>query len=99
MNEQGKILLLDEEGQELASFALTEKEAAFDYAERLEEMGVSVILKEPSLPESLILSLGANEQDTAQLQREIDEEIDSHEGPCCGTMSAHNDAAHPEKIH
>lgn len=100
MSEQSKIYLYDEEGQELASFPLEQKEAAFDYAEKLEEMGISVVLKEPSLPESLIVSLGANSSDRAQLQKEIDEEIEAHDTPCCGTVTTSpeetNDASNQE---
>ena len=100
MNELTKIFLYDDEGQELASFELDKKEEAFAYAEQLEEMGIAVTLKEPSLPESLIVSLGASTSDREQLKKEIDEEIDSHDSPCCGTMAApskdEKDASHQE---
>ena len=103
MSETSKIFLFDDEGQELASFALEQKEMAFEYAEKLEEMGISVTLKEPSLPESLIVSLGAGTTDREKLKREIDEEIDAHDSPCCGTMSAttpsSDTTARQEKLH
>jgi hypothetical protein len=100
MTELTKIFLYDDGGQELASFDLDKKEEAFAYAEQLEEMGIAVTLKEPSLPESLIVSLGANSSDREQLKKEIDEEIDAHDSPCCGTMAAPQeepeDASHQE---
>lgn len=103
MSKLSKIYLYDDEGQELASFNLEDKEAAFNYAEKLEEMGISVNLKEPSLPESLISSLGASNSDREQLRREIDEEIDSHDTPSCGTIKKAevglNDSKHPEILH
>lgn len=77
------IKIYDSEGQELASFTLKDRDKAFEYAEQMEAMGIEVSIKEPSLPETLILSLGANRSDTEQLQKEIDEEIDSHGNNCC----------------
>ncbi len=79
------IKVYDSQGQELASFSLEERNKAFEYAEQMEEMGIEVTLKEPSLPETLIASLGASEMDTGRLRREIDEEIESHGTDCCST--------------
>ncbi len=84
------ILLLDEQGQELASYPLSKREEAFAYAEKLEEMGIDVHLKEPSLPESLILSLGASKEDTEHLKKEIDQEIDDHGPQYCDATSQSN---------
>lgn len=78
-----RIVIYDREGIELASFLLEEKEKAFEYAAQLEEMDIDFTLREPSLPESLISSLGANDLDQARLQKEILEEIESHGSPTC----------------
>jgi hypothetical protein len=87
MSDEKPILLLDSEGQTLASYSLDQKDKAYEYAEELESMGIAVTLKEPSLPETLIRSLGANNSDTETLQNEIEEEISAHGEPCCGTVS------------
>lgn len=83
MDKKLKILITDKEGQTLASYAFKDREKAYAYAEELEAMGIEIELKEPSLPETLILSLGANDQDTDRLKREIEEEIEDHDGACC----------------
>lgn len=79
-----QIHLIDQTEQVLASYTLEERDLAFSYAAELEEMGIEVFIKEPSLPETLINSLGATPKERAQLQKEIDEEIDSH-GTECGS--------------
>ncbi len=87
MNEKKPILLLDDEGQLLATYDLDKRDQAYQYAEQLEEMGINVTLREPSLPETLLRSLGASEEDTETLKKEIDEEIAAHDTPCCGTIN------------
>lgn len=82
MSDQKPIHLYDQSEQLLASYTLEEREKAFNYAAELEEMGIEVTIKEPSLPETLINSLGATSTDRATLQKEIDEEIDSHGSDC-----------------
>lgn len=89
-NKNHKILLVDKEGQELASYPFSKREEAFAYAEKLEDMGIEVHLKEPSLPESLILSLGAGPKETDQLKEEIDQEINDHGPNCCNTSQQSN---------
>lgn len=88
MSNEKPILLKDQEGQILASYSLEQRDQAYKYAEELEEMGIEIKLEEPSLPETLIRSLGADSIDTETLRNEIDEEISSHGEPCCDTTFA-----------
>lgn len=87
MSNEKPIILLDDEGQVLATYSLEDRDKAYEYAEELEEMGIAITLKEPSLPETLIRSLGADQIDTETLKNEIEEEISAHGEPCCGTVS------------
>lgn len=87
MSNEKPIVLLDDEGQVLATYSLEDRDKAYEYAEELEEMGISITLKEPSLPETLIRSLGASQMDTETLKNEIEEEISAHGEPCCGSVS------------
>lgn len=68
----------------LASYSLEEREKAFSYAAQLEEMGIEISIQEPSLPETLLVSLGATKSETDELKKEILEEIESHESDCIG---------------
>lgn len=83
MSDSKPIKIKDASGEILASYSLEDRDRAFEYAQTLEEMGLDISIVEPSLPESLILSLGANDQDTEILRREIDQEIDEHNHPTC----------------
>ena len=76
------VQVIDSENQVLFECSIEEQEKAYNYAKSMEEMGIEVNLKTPSLPETLIDSLGANEDDQKILQKEIDEEIDSHDSSC-----------------
>jgi len=90
-NDQKNILIQTIDGQTLARYSYDQREKAFSYAEELENMGIEVTLSSPSLPESLLISLGANTKEREHLKNEIEEEIDSHADNCCN--------AHPVKNH
>jgi len=77
------ISIKDAAGQILKSFDLQDRDKAFDYANELEEMGIEVTLNEPSLPETLIMSLGASTKEREDLMTELNEEIDDHVPTCC----------------
>ncbi|MEC7275549.1 MAG: hypothetical protein VXV96_04445 [Bdellovibrionota bacterium] len=83
MKSDLKIRFIDAEGQLISSFPIDKREQAFQFAEELEAMGIEFKMEEPSLPESLILSLGADDNDTNRLKKEIEEEIDDHGTDCC----------------
>jgi len=82
--EKENILVQDSEGTTLGRFSFKNRDQAFELACQLEEMGIDAKIVEPSLPESLISSLGAGEGDKETLRREIDEEIQDHDSKCCG---------------
>ncbi len=77
--------VIDSEGQILFSCSVEEEEKAFNYAREMEEMGIEVKISAPSLPETLIQSLGAGEDDTQKLRQELNEEIEDHDIGCCNT--------------
>ncbi len=76
--DKKNIFVQDSEGTTLGSFNFENRDAAFDLACQLEEMGIEVKIVEPSLPETLIASLGASPSDKQTLKREIENEIDDH---------------------
>ena len=74
-----KITVKDIEGQTLKEFTLEQRDMAYDYIRDLEQWGVEATIYEPSLPETLIQSLGANKEDTEKLKDAIDQELKDHE--------------------
>jgi hypothetical protein len=68
----------------LKEFPLDEIEKAHAYAIQMEEMGLDIEIKTPSVAETLVSSLGADEDEMSNLRKEIIEEIESHnECPNC----------------
>lgn len=57
---------------------IDEIETAYQKAHEFEEFGIDVLLKSPSLPETLIRGLGATDEHVNELHMAIDEEIQSH---------------------
>ena len=51
---------------------------AYIKAQEYEEMGLDIQIKAPSIPETLIKSLGASSNDVDELNKVLDEEIASH---------------------
>lgn len=52
---------------------------AYNYAEKMESMGLDVKIVSPSCPETLATSLGATNESLNDLKEMIDEEIKSHD--------------------
>lgn len=88
MTANKTIVVRDSEGQELKSFSFKDRDLAFEYLKELEQWGVEAVLDEPSLPESLINSLGASDQDRQKLKESIDEEMEDHDTSCCFSSNA-----------
>jgi hypothetical protein len=70
------------DGQVLFECSQDERERAYAFAKEMEALGIEVSLSAPSLPESLALELGMNDEEAAELRDELDEEVDSHDS-CC----------------
>ncbi len=73
------VKIIDKEtGNILFECPIEQIEKAYEKAEEFEGFGLDIILKAPSLPETLIRSLGASEENVASLNSMLDEEIASH---------------------
>ena len=70
--------VLNSEGEVLFECSPEEKDRAYQYCRELEEMGVEVVLKVPSLPETLAYSLGMSETERDKLKESILQEIRQH---------------------
>ncbi|OUR98606.1 hypothetical protein A9Q84_04105 [Halobacteriovorax marinus] len=65
-------------GEVLFECDFEDHDKAFDYAHRMEDMGIEIKIHAPSLTETLAESLGANEEELSAMRGEIDDEIASH---------------------
>lgn len=88
------IKVIDSEDQVLFECGLEEEDKAFDFARQMEEIGIEVKISSPSLPETLIISLGATQKDKDILRKELVEEIEEHDSGCCFDIDNSNKTIH-----
>lgn len=64
---------------------LDEVDNAYHYARTMEEMGIEVEIKVPSIAETLGSTLGVSEDELDEFKEEMEQEIASHldEDSCC----------------
>lgn len=60
-----------------------DEDKAYAYAKDMEDMGIEVEINSPSLPETLVSTLGANQEDIEALKKMMNEEIESHSETTC----------------
>ncbi|GAB4010425.1 MAG: hypothetical protein Fur0010_03080 [Bdellovibrio sp.] len=77
------IRVVDSDSQVLFECPIEESDRAYNFAREMEEMGVEVKLLSPSLPQTLVNSLGMKEEDQEQFIASVDYEIEDHEVGCC----------------
>jgi len=75
---KSKIQILDQDGFVLKEFDQDQSEQAYQYAEQMESMDIEVQIKAPSLARTLAESLGARQGDLAELDKELQDEIEDH---------------------
>lgn len=63
--------------------SLEESEKAFQYAAELEQMGIEVIVSNPTLTDTLSNSLGVSDEALTNYKQDLQQEMDSHSGGCC----------------
>lgn len=51
---------------------------AYSFAALMEKEGLDITIDAPGVTESLIVSLGANDQEIAEYKKSLDDETDSH---------------------
>jgi len=66
--------------------------SAYEFSAKMEGLGIDTIIKAPSLPESLIIELGATDNDITKLNDYISKEIQEHSiDSCCISDSSSSD--------
>lgn len=75
--------VVDQDSQVLFECSIEEADKAYKYASEMEKMGIKVKLLSPSLPQTLVNSLGMPEDNEKDFNASIDYEIEDHEVGCC----------------
>jgi len=75
---KSKIQIIDDEGFVLREFESDQVDQAYQYAELMESMDIDVSIKTPSVTRTLAESLGAERKELAQLEQELNDEIEDH---------------------
>ncbi|MCO4793581.1 MAG: hypothetical protein KC493_07710 [Bacteriovoracaceae bacterium] len=79
-----RIKVIEKQGLEvLFECDIQEEEKAYTFAKEMEELGIDIEVQIPSVTETLISTLGANEEDVSTLKKMMDEEIESHNDANC----------------
>lgn len=79
-----KIRVLDvQTGQSLFECPMDQSEKAYEFAARMEEMGLDVKVDAPTLGDTLSQSLGLSREAQEAYRQSMEEEIEQHEGSCC----------------
>ncbi len=83
-NETLKITVVEANTQQvLFQCALEDSDKAYAYAAILEKEGIDIIVKNPTLSDTLSSSLGLSAEAKAAYQASMDQELEEHEGSCC----------------
>ena len=92
MSIDSKIKIIDNNTQEtLYEYGVDDQEAAYGMALNLEEMGLDITVKNPTVTETLCDSLGIDYDARAEYEQSVTAEIDDHDGSCCATPMTDSD--------
>ena len=84
MSTTSLIQVLSVDSEEVLFECETNKaEEAFEYAAKMEQMGIEVRVVSPTITESLCDSLGIELDKRADYEQSVFEEIADHDGSCC----------------
>ncbi|MBT4790585.1 MAG: hypothetical protein HON90_03360 [Halobacteriovoraceae bacterium] len=88
MSTEAKIKIINTDTDEiLFQFDMDQADMAFSRASELEQMGLSISVKTPTISESLCNSLGLNIDQKMEYQESVLAEIEDHDGSCCASTS------------
>ena len=78
MEYSNKILILGPQNEILAEYPTSQQEKAYQHCLELEQMGIEITMRIPSLPEGLASALGGTSKDCGKIRDEIEQEISHH---------------------
>ncbi|MGE3609862.1 MAG: hypothetical protein AB7I27_09785 [Bacteriovoracaceae bacterium] len=82
--ERPKIQVIDVETQQvLFECDINEAEKAYQFAAEMEEVGLDLRVRVPTLSDTLSEALGLSPSEKRDYQESLAEEIENHDGSCC----------------
>lgn len=89
-----RILQVNHEGthSELYNFEMDQYDEAYAKLIELEDMGLEVIIKVPSVTETLCDTLGLDAKEQEDYQQSVVAEIEDHDGSCCASPAELTDS-------
>lgn len=86
MSKDSKIKIIDLVTNEiLYEYDMSKQDEAYAMATTLEEMGVNITVKTPSVTETLADTLGLSYDQRQEFEQSVVAEIEDHDGSCCAT--------------
>lgn len=86
MSTPSIVQVIDKNTKEvLFECSIEETEKAYEFAGEMDEMGLDVEVKSPTITETLCDSLGIGEGEREEYEESVIAEIDDHDGSCCAT--------------
>ncbi len=82
MSNQIKILN-KEDNSVLFECLNSEAHEAYEFAAKLEQMGIEFVFIKPGLPETLLSELSVSSEQKKEYLQSLDEEIHDHDDSCC----------------
>lgn len=84
MSTSSLVQVIDESSQQvLFECDVAHAEKAFEYAAKMEQMGLEVRIVSPTITETLCDSLGIELDKRADYEQSVFDEIADHDGSCC----------------
>ena len=80
-------VLMKETGEVLFRCPFDETAKAYSYAAEMEEFGLEVEVKIPTITDSLAHGLGVKDENLDEYNETVASEIDDHDGSCCAKES------------
>lgn len=88
MSTPSLVQVIEENSNEvLFECAVADSEAAYEYAAKMDKMGISVKVVSPTITETLCDSLGIELDEREEYEQSVVAEIEDHDGSCCATPS------------
>ena len=91
MHNESKIRIFqvdrEDSKSELYQFDLDQYDQAYEKLIELEEMGLEVTIKVPSVTETLCDTLGLSAEEQEDYEQSVVAEIEDHDGSCCAEPS------------
>lgn len=86
MSNKNTIQVIDTQSEQvLFECPISESEKAYEYAAKMDQMGLDIHIKAPSITETLSNSLGVSPEQARQMEDSAHDEIADHDGSCCVT--------------